>query len=360
VTDALAAALSEVLQEMKATRQEIVEERDKERGERHKAEAKARPTAAGGPTLKASAAAGGARAGHTASPLAATTAEATGPHGVLTRPGPAGTWFVKFVDGGKRGGGAQGGEEAGDDEKHEDGGDGAAVGAGAAAVGGTVAGEQGPFPCTRDSPALAYPLMPLLRPAPATHGQGEAAVDVGKDADATGLAASSVSAAKPRKPRAPASVVAAEATTPMASGGGAAGGAGGDEMASDERRRQTRRTAHGEAGGVMDTILRVAVARARLVVNVSTDMLVHWLYSIRGLDATSLHLYARALQMNAIDGDLLLSLTDKELEALILDAKKQLQAPPHDSPGKQVLLASLLSLSCRWFEAAVVVLACHL
>ena len=177
MTEALSAALSEVLQELKAMRQEIVADRDKEREERQKG--KALTDSAGGHALVAKAAAGGARAGHTAASPAATASAATGLlRGVLTRPGPAGTWFVKFVDGGKREGGAHEGEqEAGvEEEKHKDGGEGAAGGAEVAAVGGEVAGEEGPFPCTRDSAALAYPLVPVLRPvAPATREQGEAA-----------------------------------------------------------------------------------------------------------------------------------------------------------------------------------------
>jgi hypothetical protein len=41
-------------------------------------------------------------------------------------------------------------------------------------------------------------------------------------------------------------------------------------------------------------------------------------------------------QINAIDGDLLLSISDREFEALVHDTKKQLQAPPHSSADKQV------------------------
>jgi hypothetical protein len=43
-----------------------------------------------------------------------------------------------------------------------------------------------------------------------------------------------------------------------------------------------------------DTVLRVAVARARLSLSVSPEMLVHWLYTMRGIEE-SFPLYSQVV-----------------------------------------------------------------
>lgn len=84
--------------------------------------------------------------------------------------------------------------------------------------------------------------------------------------------------------------------------------------------------------------------RARLCVSVSTELLIQWLYSMRGLDDNALHLYSTAFSRNAVDSDVLLSLTEKDLERVIENTQKHLFAPPHTSREKQVEAVALWRL----------------
>jgi len=65
-------------------------------------------------------------------------------------------------------------------------------------------------------------------------------------------------------------------------------------------------------------------------------MLIQWLYSVRGLDDGALALYCAAFRMHAIDGDLLLSLSEKDLEAAFESAENRLLAPPYPSRDKDI------------------------
>ena len=269
MTEALTAQLEKALQETRLLREEIVAERQ------GTAQARSAPGSAAVPARAASAGSSGRAKGEQ---LVAITSclsvkEAEGLRGVLTRPGPAGTWFVKFVDweggaGGK--GGVKGAGEATDTDDGQPGGGGeeqkasasneakAVAGDSTQGKGAAIGGEEGPFPCTRDSPSLMYPLVPVLRTRPA--------------AQQASLSQEPVAAAGVKAPS-PGDKDHAPAKTRQKAAPGAPSGSGDDEGGSGEREK---RAGIGEAGGVMDTIMRVAVARARLVFNVTTDMLVHW------------------------------------------------------------------------------------
>jgi len=248
-----------------------------------------------------------------------------GVRGRLTRPGPAGTWYVRFYDshvgicGAKDGkiGVKDGDEEAGVGQLSE-----RPQGRSAGAEDDKAKGEEGPFPCTKDQRSLKYPRVPSVALPPRVSG------------------AESMSDRKTKK------------KTPRASGaaGGAAGrtdgavvaaarrgaikaaGSAGDEEAqkkeADDRRRRT-------VGSEADTILRVAVARARLSVSVSPEMLVNWLYTVRGIE-DSFSLYSQTLLQNAIDGDVLLSLTEKDLESAIEKARDARHHPPAVFPDREI------------------------
>lgn len=202
--------------------------------------------------------------------------------GVLTRPGPAGTWFVRFLDG-KWDAGVDNDRRAGESKDNageghkiagKDTGGGEkrksfpAVEAAASPLGmdGPASiEEQGPFPCTRDSCALMYPLVPILRPPPP---MPQEALRADPAAEAAGSKSSL--ARTPKSAKAKQKTAAGE--PPSASGDEARSGG-------ESKSRTSSKAGVGEAGGIMDTCLRVAVARARLLVNVTSDMLVHWVSS---------------------------------------------------------------------------------
>ena len=247
-----------------------------------------------------------------------------GLRGRLTRPGPAGTWYVRFYDSHVGIGGAKDGK-IGVKDGDEEAGEGKLLelpqGKSAGAEDDKAKGEEGPFPCTKDQRSLKYPRVPSVAFLPRVSG------------------AESMSDRKTKKtPRASRAGGGAAGTTDgvaaaaegrgVIKAAGAAGNEGAQKKEEDDRRRMT-------VGSVADTILRVAVARARLSVSVSPEMLVNWLYTVRGIE-DSFSLYSQTLLQNAIDGDVLLSLTEKDLESAIEKARDARHPPPAVSPDREI------------------------